>query len=252
MKKTIINHLQRVVNPNVSIALLCGHYALFPDGNYVFPGIYQDSESPKLQALLKKNPYSGEFPVESFRFGLELKDHFKDAKFVNLVNDWMYVPKKDTKGHSENEFRKEYYNNSGIPCFFKFLLQEKNLIAREIYLEVPEKIRYQGNKYHFSETILRNRYATQKNKKYSKCSLGHGCSQEFVPLLETLVYLGINVFIAHIPGTCTEPVTAGIREAKEIINLPITVYSIHSYHPLSKDEFWKDAELYENGYLVNP
>lgn len=249
MKNRIIDHLAKNILIESRIAILCGHYALFPEGNYVFPGIYQDIESPELEKILRNNPYSGEFPVESFLFGLELKNHFKDSKFINLVNDWMYVPKKESSNHLENEFRKEYYTNTGIPCFFKFLLQERDFDVRNTFLEVPENIRYQNNRYHFSEQALRNRYKIQKNKKYRQCSLSHGCAQEFLPLMEILVSLGITVLIAHIPGTCTEPVTAGIREAKEVLKLPITTYSIHTHNSLSIDNFWDGVELYVNGFI---
>lgn len=245
MKDKFLRSLLTKIPSSAKTFLLCGHYALFPEGDKLVPGIYQDVNDSKLREWLKMHPYSSEFPLESFRFGIELEKRIRgNTRLVSLVNDWQHVPKNNS-GISENIWRTEYYKTAHLPTIYDRMLQEEGISSPiDAYAEVPLEDRYYCNSLHFSETCLRNKYKTSYK---STCSLEHGCAQEFLPFLHALERMKCTHLVAVIPGTCTVPTLASIKEAREVLGLKIKIWTIYIYNPASLDDFWNGAIMYEDG-----
>lgn len=230
---------------NDKVAVMCGHYPLVVENGKVVPGIYQSLSDEKGKERLREHPYSSEFPMESFRFGLEfLQWDFEEVKFVSLVNDWMFVPKNAEGDNSPNLYRATYYSSPLVPEIY---LQElhRGGYDEKIYLEVPKEYRLQDNKIHFSETRLRNIFDIRFTSV--TCPLGNSCAQEFVPFLQGLSRAGVKKFVACIPATCKEPTLAGIRYALNTLRLDMEIWSVYIYYATDLARFWKDVWIYRNG-----
>jgi hypothetical protein len=140
---------------NDKVVVMCGHYPLVVENGKVVPGIYQSITDEKVKLQLREHPYASEFPMESFRFGLEfLGWDLEEVKFVSLVNDWMFVPKNAEGDNSPNLYRSAYYSSPLVPEVYLQKLHN-SLYDEKIYLEVPKEYRLKDNKIHFSETRLR-------------------------------------------------------------------------------------------------
>lgn len=243
-KDSIFDFFKQVtLMPQGKLAILGGHYSLVVEDGNTVPGIYQSIQNPILKEELRTHAYSGEFPYETFLTTVELLSIFPQAKLVSLVNDWMMIPKTGT-GPEGNPFRKQYYEQAGIPAIFEELLKE-NHFTNELFLQVPKKYRYYKNTIHFSETRFRNLFDV---KLSTTCSLKNGCAQEFLPFLQAISGEGVSEFIAFIPPTCKIPVNDAVRYAQKELGLPIRVWIVIFYQQLGQP--WISFEIFENSEYV--
>lgn len=230
-----------------STAVLAGHYSLFEENGILVPGIYQEVTSDQLKNSLKMNPYSSEFPLESFKFGIELRKILgENAQFISLVNDWQNIP-KNAHGEHDNPWRIKYFSESSIPESYRHLLLAHGFDSPESeFARVPKSDRFYNNQIHFSESKMRNKFRTRFS---ATCSITHGCAQEFVPLLVSLSDMNFKDLVAIIPGTCTLPTLEAIRYVKDTLGLSIDIWSLYIYNSIDLDVFWNTAHLYKNGNL---
>ncbi len=240
-KKTILTHLLRSLG-NDPIAIFAGHYALVLDNGIPVPAIYQGVENLELKKSLENHPYAGQFPLETFKFGLDVIESLPKAKLVSLVNDWQMLPKHYS--NTSHPHRTQYFKSAITPDIFQDEIKRRNMQAT--YLEVPERFRSHENVIHFSETRLRNMFDND-SRFNSNCSLNQSCAQEFVPLLHAIYEGGIRELICLIPGTCKEPTLAGTKHVLEIVGLQMTVWNIYLFNTTDKKTFWDGAWLFKNG-----
>lgn len=243
-KQSVLEFLKSITpSPQGQLAIVGGHYSLVVEDGKVVPGIYQSIQNASLREELRTHAYSGEFPYETFLTAVELLLTFPQAKLISLVNDWMMIPKTGT-GPEGNPFRKQYYQQSGIPLIYEEVLKQNNL-TNDVFLQVPKKDRFYKNAIHFSETRFRNIF---ENKLSTTCSLQNGCAQEFVPFLQAMSGEGISDLIAFIPATCKIPVNDAVRYARKDLGLSIRVWIVIFHQQLG--ESWVNFEIFENGELV--
>ncbi len=243
-KTALIHFLNNQLKTSTgSIGIMCGHYQLVPDNNILIPGIYQEIKNVSLKNELKTDPYSSEFPMETFLAGLHLLKANPQSKLISLVNDWQKVPKNDPDNKDPNVFRKHYYEKDEVPKIYSDLIS-KNGFTDDVFLKPSSECRVFKSKLHFSESRLRNKFDT---KFRSTCSLKNGCAQEFVPFLVELEKSGIKNLVSFIPATCQRPTCEGIHFVKKHLGLHINIWTIYIYQTTNKSVFWNNVWIFKNG-----
>ncbi|MCO7597506.1 MULTISPECIES: LPD16 domain-containing protein [Pseudomonas] len=126
--------------------IMAGHFMLFYDNqkNKLVPGIFEDINSTPLKEKIRSR--IGIFPSYSWHLGVQLAEHHisknqKSANLLLLINDWQYVPDKE----SNYDYRAEFYSSfTELPPTYISRLQSsnivstKNIIARDSPNKFPQ------------------------------------------------------------------------------------------------------------------
>lgn len=242
-KEKILHHLLSSLK-HESLAILAGHFSLVVENGISIPGIYQSVTNEVLAGELKKNPYSAEFPLETFSFGMDFLSKKPATKIVSLVNDWQLLP-KNTNTNISNPYRNSYYQHADVPHIFIDELASRGL-NESVFLEVPKRFRVQKNALHISETKLRNMFASSLSFS-DNCSLENNCAQEFVPFIHAIHEAGIKELLCIIPATCQGATLAGTKHVLENVGLPMTIWGVYIYNTLDISRFWNGVWVFKNG-----
>ena len=190
-------------------------------------------------------PYVGEFPTKTFEAALSLIKKTERARFVQLVNDWQFVPKA---GDNEtNLLRNAFYRQyQELPFSFAEKLKEYGLSLQETLVRpLPSQTSF-NNTVFFSETRFRNMYRNQA--AYESCELGTACAQEFLPFLVEMGKI-TTALVAFIPQTCKQPTTDAIHEARMQYGVTMDTVSVVPYVRRGQD-FWSEVWMAKNGEEV--
>jgi len=95
------------------------------------------------------------------------------------------------------------------------------------------------NKLYFSEKRLRNQFS----KHFSlTCPVGHGCAQEYVPMLSKMEKENVKLFIGFIPKTCQIAVNEGANKFKKTYGSDMKIINIF-VNGLFKKDFYENIEI---------
>jgi hypothetical protein len=224
------------------VRIQCGHFALNFDETEgrLFPGIYQDVADSEKRTLIQTHPYMGSFPFETWSMGVELaayaKKTGKQVALVLLVNDWQWVPK--AKPGEENQLRKNFYAHSPLPPSYLQELRKHGLSA-DVIAPFKYSDETSSHPYFFSETQLRNRFASQYS---ATCELNNQCAQEYVPLVLQLQKEGTGLFISFVPKTCLAAVETGTEKCRNDFGVPMKIVNLYA-NGIFKQDFWEQIDL---------
>jgi len=224
------------------ICILAGHFALIHDrnSNKAIPAIFEDIKDKEQKELVKMHPYMGYLPSKTLQQGISLvnyaKENSKNSKILLIVNDWQWLEK--TGGNRENIFRDEFYKNFGLPEFYKKEFK-KNSLDESVLMPFKNDQGEIINKLYFSEKRLRNQFS----KHFSlTCPVGHGCAQEYVPMLSKMEKENVKLFIGFIPKTCQIAVNEGANKFKKTYGSDMKIINIF-VNGLFKKDFYENIEI---------
>jgi hypothetical protein len=191
--------------------------------------------------MVKNHPYMGTFPIATWEMAVGTAKKFieleKEVRLMVLVNDWQWV--KPAEPGQPNFLREEFYEKRNLPKSYVKTLQENN-VDENILLPFKNKDGEVLNRFFFSETSLRNSYASAHG---AKCNLDNHCAQEYLPLLNRLQKEGAELLISFVPKTCQIPINDASKEAKKVYGMNnLTVVNVYS-HGIFKNDFWEDVEV---------
>lgn len=225
-KNKLLYLLKNEIKKYKRVVIQAGHFALVHDINdpkILIPGVYQDIIDKFQKMDVKRNPYMGDFPLETFKLGVSLikfasnnNIHFN---LIILINDWQWV--KSVDFGVKNKYRLKYYKNPQLPVSFIKLLNKNNISINSI---LP--LKNTNNKKicaFFSETKLRNQYDNHYKFNSSEviCNLNNKCAQEQIPLFNQLSKYDVDLFINFIPKSCITSTIAATDAFLKTNNLKI-------------------------------
>ncbi len=217
---TVIDMLvARLLGTEGPIAVMAGHFALVHHRKtgHLVPGIAEDIDDEETRKFVEGHPYMGNFPVETWRVGIETVQRLhvagRDARLLVLVNDWQHVQPAQSGWRSAG--RDAYFTEAVMPFALRRTLTEANLDAGALLSDVRDGVPC----IFWSESRLRGRYARHLRRRVPVES---ACAQEWVPVLARLEELGYGSVAAFVPGTCHIPIVGGTERATEHLKLAIT------------------------------
>lgn len=242
-KIQLLNILKKEIDAiDETACILAGHFALIHenDSNEAIPAIFEDIGNKEQKEVVKNHPYMGYLPLTTLKVGVFLlkyaKGKSKKAKILFIVNDWQWLEKLGE--NEENIFRDNFYKNSQLPKSYRKEFVKEGIRDESI---MPFK-NEQGeiiNKLFFSEKRLRNQFS----KHFAlTCPVGHGCAQEYVPMLSKMEKENVKLFIGFIPKTCQIAVNEGASKFKEIYKSKMKIINIF-VNGISEKDFWENIEI---------
>jgi hypothetical protein len=189
--------------------------------------------------VVKNHPYMGHLPTSTLESGISLikyaKKENKDAKILFIVNDWQWLEKAEE--NEENIFRDEFYKKSELPETYQKEFK-KNKISEDVIMLFKNEQGEIINKFFFSEKRLRNQFS----KHFAlTCPVGHGCAQEYVPMLSKMEKENVKLFIGFIPKTCQIAVNEGAHKFKEKYKSDMKIINVFVNGIFNKD-FYENIE----------
>ena len=226
---------------NGNICILAGHFALIHDKNTneAIPAIFEDIKDKEQKNVVKMHPYMGYLPFTTLKEGASLIKYAnkekKDAKILFIVNDWQWMEKSEE--NEENLFRERFYKESKLPVSYQKEFK-KNKLGDDAIMPFKNEQGEIINKLFFSEKRLRNQFS----KHFAlTCPVGHGCAQEYVPMLSKMEKENIKLFIGFIPKTCQIAVNEGAYKFKETYKSDMKIVNIFVNGIYNKD-FYEEIE----------
>ncbi len=241
-----IGNILKLVSPAKKTCIQAGHFAVITnkEKTEVFPAVWEDLID-ELQSTVLSHPYMGIFPGETWKACAQIITELPSAQVALLVNDWQFLRQTEQE---ENPYRKLFYESQKtIPPSFMKEIEKTGKYISEVLVS-PGRYGSRSNTLFFSEVRLRNHF---KRKLNNKCSLQHGCAQEYLPFLLYLHELGFESIINLIPTTCMGPILESTAVAQNEYGMEsVEMISVFANGADSANDFWKNAICYKNGDRV--
>ncbi len=233
---------------NGPVCIMCGHFSIMPIGETIVPAIYQDITDVDKALAVRSNSYAGLVPVETFKVGANLAS-IPNSSIAILVNDWQHIP-KNSSGAPGNPYREKFYKeNQSLPISFQKIAENYNITEKN-FVTPPKNYSFHGNKYFFSEMLLRNRFDT-KNFEFAACDLKHGCAREYLPFMKLINDMGYKTLVSFIPEACQEPIRQSTNYARDEAGYDLDIINIfiNGIHNTPQD-FWENARVFKNDHSI--
>jgi hypothetical protein len=178
---------KHLVTGNKKVAIVAGHFMLLYDKKEqgLMPCIWQELEDQKLIEFAKM--MSGNFPVESLKLAINLKESYAkdgfESKLVLVVNDHIFQSKRFQDGIQDEiknkggELRKKFYLKFNfLPKVFTKIINDAGKGIADLFLDNSDDKRTQKSilpkkTIFFSEQFLQNRYENYRLPKLLKAKL---------------------------------------------------------------------------------
>lgn len=239
-----ITTLLDLLSSKEKMCIQAGHFAIIHDkeSGKTVPAVWEDLQGSLRETVLG-HPYMGIFPGETWKVACKVIEKMPTTRVTLLVNDWQFVRK--SADEQENIYRRQFYESSDtIPIFFSDELKKIGRNYSDIQVK-PERYASRKNSLYFSEVKLRDQFS---KKLKTRCSLAHGCAQEYLPFLLHLHGLGFKTVVNFIPITCMGPILESTRVAQNDYQMDsVDIVNIFANGADSPSGFWLNAQVYING-----